>query len=127
MAKRTLSLSLIAAALLAGVAFAHPATEQFIPIGQSPHAVTMQGKVSAVAEPAAADGVSSIAMTTPAAPEALNYVVNPQTRIYIDRSAHGRASTLGSMADLQPGRDIEVAVSASDTSTALWIKVRAEN
>ena len=44
------------AAPAAGAAVAHPATEQYIPIGQSPGALTMRGEVTATAAPAAAGG-----------------------------------------------------------------------
>ncbi len=122
---RTFTLTLLAALALAGAAAAQQASEQYIPIGQSPGALTMRGEVTATAAPAAAGGEASISMTSEAAPAGVSYVLGPRTRIYIDRSALGRPSTMGAMADLQPGRSVEVSIANADTRVANWIKVRA--
>lgn len=110
---------------LAGAASAQQATEQFIPIGQSPGAVTMQGELSAAAEPAAAGGETVVSMTATGA-QLRSYVIGPQTRIYIDRSALGQPNTIGGVDDLRAGRHAEVSVADSAARVALWIKVRAE-
>lgn len=127
---RTLMLALVTSFTLASAASAQRATEQFIPIGQSPGAVTMQGALGAVAEPAAAGGEASFVMTAAAADGAAAqeraYTIGPQTRIYVDRSALGQASTLGSMDDLRAGRVVEVCIADAASRVALWIKVRAE-
>lgn len=122
---RTFTLTLLTALALAGAASAQQATEQFIPIGQSPGALTMQGQVTSSAAPAAAGGEGSVSMTSEAAPAGVSYVVGPNTRVYIDNSTHGHPNTLGSMADVQPGRAIEVSIPNLQTPVATWIKVRA--
>ncbi len=122
---RTMLVAVLAAALLSSAASAQVASEQFIPIGQSPGALTMQGEVQAAAAPAVAGGEGSVAMTSEAAPDGVSYLIGPRTRIYIDRSALGRPNTMGALADIQPGRAIEVSVPTADTRVASWIKVRA--
>lgn len=121
---RTILVAVLAAAL-SGVASAQQATEQYIPIGQSPGALTMQGQVQAAAGPAAAGGEGSVSMTSEAAPGGVSYAIGPHTRIYIDHSAQGRPNTMGALADLQPGRAIEVSIPNAETRVASWIKVRA--
>ena len=121
---RTILVAVLAAAL-SGVASAQQATEQYIPIGQSPGALTMQGQVQSAAAPGAAGGEGSISMTSEAAPGGVSYGIGPHTRIYIDHSAQGRPNTMGALADLQPGRAIEVSIPNAETRVASWIKVRA--
>ena len=50
---RTAALSALAVLALAGAASAHPATEQYVPIGQSPGPGVVQGTAEPVVEPAA--------------------------------------------------------------------------
>lgn len=118
---RIAALSALAALALAGAANAHPATEQFIPIGQSPGPGVVQGTAAPVAEPAS--GGAPVVAVESAGDQIGAYVVTPQTRIYIDRSAEGQANTVGTLADVQPGRVIEVRVHP-ETRAAEWIKVR---
>ena len=121
------ALLIVALALFTpAVVVAHPATEQFIPIGQSPGAVTMQGQVTTAAQPSALGAETSFSMTAAGAARDVSYVVGPNTRIYVDRSQHGRANTHGTIADLQAGRLIEVCVADTQSRVALWIKVRAD-
>lgn len=105
-------------------ALAQRVTEQFIPIGQSPGALTMVGEIMATPAPANADGQTSIAMTSSVAPNGVAYGIGPDTRIYIDRSEQGQPSTLGKIADIQPGRTVEVAIAEPSDRTAEWIKVQ---
>jgi hypothetical protein len=121
---RAFILALAVSAAAMGAALAHPATEQYIPIGQSPGALTMQGEVSQPVAPAAANGETSVAMTAAGATGDVAYVVGASTRIYLDRSAQGRPNTVGSLADLQPGRAIEVCIPDASSRVADWIKVR---
>jgi hypothetical protein len=119
---RTFVFTLAAGIALAGAAAAHPATEQYIPIGQSPGADTVQGTAYATAEPATAGGAPTVSVDV--AGDYQNYVVGPNTRIYVDRSAQGRPSTLGTIEDVQVGRVIEVRLADAATRVAAWIKVR---
>lgn len=118
---RMLILTIVASAVLAGVALAHPATEQFVPIGQSPGPGVVEGTAGAVAEPAA-DGPPIVSVER-SGDQVGAYVVTPATRIYIDRSSQGLPNLVGTIADVQPGRVIEVRID-QETRAAEWIKVR---
>ncbi|MBI1185884.1 MAG: hypothetical protein GC206_00840 [Alphaproteobacteria bacterium] len=115
--------AVIGAAALAGAAFAHPATEQFIPIGESPGANTVQGTAYETAAPATADGAAIVSVDVADAGYE-SYVVGPHTRIYIDRSEQGLANTVGTIEDVQAGRVVEVRIADPETRVAAWIKVR---
>jgi len=123
---RTMILAILAAIAVlayAGAAAAHPATEQYIPIGQSPGPGLVEGRAGAVAEPAN-DGPAIVSVVDAASAEIGAYVVTPQTRIYVDRSAQRLPSLVGTIADVQPGRVIEVRIADPATRAAEWIKVR---
>lgn len=117
---RTALIAALASLVMAGAASAHPATEQYVPIGQSPGPGVVQGAAEPVVEPAA--GPPIVAVQREGA-QVGAYVVTPQTRIYIDRSAQGLPSLVGTLNDVQPGRVIEVRVHP-ETRAAEWIKVR---
>lgn len=128
-AKLTLAAALaagMAALAIAGPASAQQATEQYIPIGQSPGEGTMVGEVSAAVEPAAAGGATTFTMASEAGAPDASYVIGPHTRIYVDRSAQGLPNTLGAAEDVQPGRVVEVRIGDAQTRVAAWIKVRAQ-
>jgi hypothetical protein len=118
---RTLALATLALAF-AGAAWAHPATEQFIPIGESPGPGVVQGTALPVAEPAA--GGDAIVAVENSGAQVGAYVVTEHTRIYIDRSAQGLPNLVGTINDVQPGRVIEVRIADPETRAAEWIKVR---
>src|SRR5690349_15483964 len=104
---RQFAYAVIASLALAGAAVAHPATEQFIPIGQSPGPGVVQGNAGAVAEPTAATGGDPVVSVENSSGAELGaYIVTEQTRIYIDRSAQNLPSLVGSIEDVQPGRVI---------------------
>jgi hypothetical protein len=117
---RTFMIAAAASLALAGVAVAHPATEQYIPIGAST-AQTMLGTISATPEPAAVGGETALTMQSDQ--QVASYAVGPRTRIYVDRSSFGQASTLGGVADLQAGLVVEVCLEPN-SNVARWIKVR---
>jgi hypothetical protein len=116
-------IGVLAVLAFAGAAYAHPATEQFVPIGQSPGPGVVQGVAEAVAEPAA-DGPPVVSVENPQGEELGAYVVTERTRVYIDRSAQGLPNLVGTLNDVQPGRVIEVRVADPETRAAEWIKVR---
>lgn len=119
---RTLAVAALALAF-AGSAFAHPATEQFIPIGQSPGPGVVQGTAAPVAEPASG-GAPIVAVENASGAELGAYVVTEHTRIYVDRSSQGLPNLVGTLNDVQPGRVIEVRILDPQTREADWIKVR---
>jgi hypothetical protein len=122
---RQFAYAFIATFALAGAASAHPATEQFIPIVESPGPGVVQGTASGVAEPSVADGEPVVSIENSTGAELGAYVVTEHTRIYIDRSAQNLPSLVGTIADVQPGRVIEVRIADPQTREAEWIKVRA--
>jgi hypothetical protein len=121
---RSLAYLIAASIALGGAAWAHPATEQFIPIGESPGPGIVQGTAGAVAEPTAGDGEPIVSVENASGAELGAYVVTEHTRIYIDRSAEGLPSLVGTIEDVQPGRVIEVRIADPETRAADWVKVR---
>jgi hypothetical protein len=119
---RTALIATIACVALAGPAGAHPATEQFIPIGESPGPGVVQGTATPVVEPAS--GGPPILAVESAGEEIGAYVITSRTRIYIDRSEQGLPSLVGTLDDVQPGRVVEVRIADPGTRVAEWVKVR---
>jgi hypothetical protein len=119
---RTMITAAFVSLALAGAAAAHPATEQFVPIGASPGPGVVQGTAAPVAEPAS--GGPPIVAVERAGAEVGAYVVTERTRIYVDRSAEGLPNLVGTINDVEPGRVIEVRILDPQTREAEWIKVR---
>lgn len=119
---RTAFAAALVSLAFASAAAAHPATEQYVPIGQSPGPGSVQGTAAPVAEPAS--GGPSIVGVERAGTEVGAYVVTERTRIYVDRSAQGLPNLVGTINDVQPGRVIEVRIADPATREAEWIKVR---
>ncbi len=95
-------------------------TEQYIPVGQSPG---VSGTYSYIGQ---IEAVSTQNRTiTVAGPEGTRTIhVTDQTRIWLDRSQLRMTNQTGDMADLQPGRRVEVKYVDEETKdTAGWIKV----
>lgn len=95
---------------------AHPQTERYIPIGQSP-GVTDQRLIG------------RIVMREGGRIEVDGRTVELRsgTSIWVDRSREGSAAEVGSILDCAPGRYVEVMVHDTDgTLVANWVKVRIE-
>ncbi len=107
-------------ALLASVADgrAQKATEQFIPIGQSPGLSSIATDVGTIA--AADPGSRTITLD----PSGRRLRVTERTRIWLDRSGFGQTNRPGRFDDLEAGQRVEVNYE-DDTrrETAEWIKV----
>jgi hypothetical protein len=120
---RTLSRAavlLIVAVAATGPARAQKATEQFIPVGQSPG---VSGKVSWIGEIVATD-LRARTLTIGETQGAHTVKITDKTRIYLDRSKLKQTSVTGTMADLQKGRRVEVKYEGpGPTPTADWVKV----
>lgn len=112
-----------ALALLAApwVARAQKATEQFIPIGQSPG---LSGTVTVIGTVEAVDAAART-MTANAGATSYRCALTDRTRIWIDRSAQRLSATTGRPADLQKGRRVEVTFTVATRKTAEWVKVEA--
>ena len=109
-------------ALLASVADgrAQKATEQFIPIGQSPGLSSIATDIGTIA--AADPGSRTITLGPAASGRRLR--VTEGTRIWLDRSGFGQTNRPGRFDDLETGQRVEVKYE-DDTrrETAEWIKV----
>ncbi len=101
-----LSVTGILVALLGTISHAHgqKATEQFIPIGQSPG---LSQKYTSIGEIAAVDPAARTVTVADAAGRRTVRVTD-KTRIWIDRTRIKQSNLSGSFADLQPGRRAEV-------------------
>jgi hypothetical protein len=117
-------LSLVLALLVATPAFCLPAaaqkaTEQFIPVGQSPglsDRETLRGRVESAN---AARGALTVATA-----DGLHEVnVTDTTRIWMDRTNLGEPNVPGTLADCEPNRTIEVKLEPG-SETAEWVKVQ---
>ncbi len=95
-------------------------TEQYIPVGQSPG---VSGVYSYIGQIESAD--ASNRTVTVSGPEGARTIrVTEETSIWLDRSELRLTNQTGSMADLQPGRRVEVKYADEETKeTAAWIKV----
>lgn len=118
-----LARALAVAIMLVGAhtgAHAQKSTEQYIPIGRSPgisHKYTSIGTVEALN---ARDGLFTISE----AGARRSIRITAKTRIWLDRSQLKLPNLVGSPADLQPGRRVEVKFeNAVLRQVAEWIKV----
>ena len=110
--------------LVAAVAGAHPATEHYIPIGESPGVSGKSSYTSVIEE--RDDGRHLIEVLSTRGVTAVR--IGEGTRIYLDRSSVGKANLVGSYSDCRPGRRIEVKFVDNDPAKpAEWIKVRIDN
>ena len=112
-------------ALLVGSAtlvHAQRSTERYIPLGQSPG---LSGKSTLMGLVAAVDSADrSLAVQTAAGPQ--RFKVTDKTRLWLDHSAAKQATQIATLADLRPGRRVEVKFDdGSSSGTAEWIKIDA--
>ena len=119
-------------ALLSGAAFlvasvaalppahAQKATEQFIPLGQSPG---LSGKLTSIGEIAEADARErTLTVVETAGPRTVK--ITEKTRIFLDRSKLKQTNLTGTFADLQKGRRVEVKYEDPVLKQAAdWVKV----
>lgn len=119
---RTLSTAVALVVALAAMPPAHAqkATEQFIPIGQSPGA---SGKITWIGEIVSTDARART-LTVSSAQGPRTVKLTDKTRIFLDRSKSRQSNLSGSFADLQAGRRAEVKPEEpASTATADWVKV----
>jgi len=111
--------SLLAAAT---IAHAQRTTERYIPLGQSPG---LSGKVTVIGTVGAVDGGDrSLAVQSGAGTQHVK--LTNATRMWLDRSAAQQPTLSATMADLRPGRRIEVKFTDdSNRAVADWIKIDA--
>jgi hypothetical protein len=112
----------LALALLGASSHAHSqkATEQYIPIGQSPG---LSQKYTSIGEIADVDAAArTVTIADPAGPRTVK--ISEQTRIWLDRTKLKQTNIPGRFADLQKGRRAEVKyVDPGRRDLADWVKV----
>ena len=112
----------VAVALLgvAGPAYSQKATEQYIPIGQSPGLSGKLTYLGAITQISATSQTITVRDTS--APLAVR--MSKATRIWLDRSKLKQTNISGTWADLKPGRRVEVKfVDPKRRDVAEWVKV----
>jgi len=117
-----LSITGILVALLCAISHAHgqKATEQFIPIGESPGVSRKLTSIGEIVE------VNAAARTVTIADSAGRQTVRvtDQTRIWLDRTKLKQTNLNGSFADLRAGRRVEVKYAdPARRDVAEWVKV----
>ena len=123
--------ALLAAALSAAILISpaeapgQRATEQFIPIGQSPGLSgtdTYTGQIAEVDR-----GARTISMSRTEDAAMVSVTVARRTLIWLDRSSVGRTNLAGTFADLVPGRVVEIhLLDPEDQRVADWIKIASD-
>jgi hypothetical protein len=119
------SLGLILSGLLAllcasSLAHGQKATEQYIPVGQSP-GVSL--KYSSIGEVTAVNPVArTVTIADPAGPRTVR--ITEKTRIWLDRTKRKETNVSGRFEDLQPGRRVEVKYAdPARRDVAEWVKI----
>ncbi len=109
-------------ALLCATSHAHgqKATEQYIPIGQSPGISKKYSSIGLIAEVNVRD--QSITIADPAGSRTVR--ISKNTHIWLDRSRLRQTNLRGRFADLQQGRRVEVKYADPERRRlADWVKV----
>jgi hypothetical protein len=120
MRSRSLRGALLLALLVLPPAYAQKATEQFIPIGQSPG---ISGVETRIGEIVASDK-TTLTLQVGDAAEPVTVRLTDKTRIFLDRSKLKQSNLAGTVADLQKGRLAEVRlVGPPEPPAADWVKV----
>ena len=112
---------LIITMMAASLSYAQQSTEQFIPIGQSPGisaGSSYIGRITAVDRTANTFVVESNS-------GAKTIKVVDSTRFWLDRSKSKKSSLVGSYADCEVGRMVEVKHDGEDKTIADWVKIES--
>ena len=106
---------LVAVLLWPGAGAAHPQTERYIPIGQSPGMMDLLAGTVAYRR----GGQVNI--------QGKEVTLEDNTRVWIDRSMYGRTNLVGDLSDCRTGRYVEIRYREKDgANVAQWVKVRNE-
>ena len=110
--------------LFAGNTFSQKATEQFIPIGESPG---LSGAVTDIGQIQGFDAASgTLTLSAGGTPRAVR--ITGETDIWLDRSASKLSNLEGDTSNLQAGRRAEVSyVDPAVRDVASWVKVETGN
>ncbi len=97
--------------------YSHPATERYIPIGESPGVSNVKSYIGAIRSVRAT--ASGLTMSVEGNDKLIE--VTDETKIYLD-TGPGQTNRFGTEEDCQVGRMIEVYL--EEDGTAYWIKIR---
>ncbi len=109
----TIALSLV----ISTVAFSHPATERYIPIGESPGVSKVKSYVGAILS--ARNTASGFTMSVEDGEKLIE--VTKETKIYLD-TGRGKSNRVGTEEDCKVGRIVEVYL--HEDGTVYWVKIR---
>ena len=112
---RTITIAL--GLLISAVAFSHPATERYIPIGESPGVSNVKSYVGTILSVRTTANGFTISVEDG---EKL-IEVTEETKIYLD-TGRGKSNRIGTEEDCQVGRKIEVYL--HEDGTVHWVKIR---
>jgi hypothetical protein len=115
--------SLVLALALGQPAFAQKASEQFIPLGQSPGLsgeATLLGTIQAV-DP----NTGNVTIHLDKGGSKIICVL-PKTRLWQDRSPEHQPNRKCELQDLKPGQRVEAMPQKGDTTNAEWLKVQKQ-
>jgi hypothetical protein len=110
---------LVAAVLFTLTAWSHPATERYIPIGESPGVSGVHshiGTIRSVVE------VTEAGLTMRVGEDAKIVKVDRETKIYLQTADPRTSNAMGTYEDCETGRQIEAY--PGDDGTAIWLKIR---
>lgn len=115
---KTKSIACILGLMLAGATLAQQATEQYIPIGESPGLSdgTVTGTISTVYD-------DDHRMTIRSDSGSVTVRITGKTRFYLDSSHRKRRNYAGTFEDCEVGRRVEIDV--GDDGIAAWVKIVA--
>jgi hypothetical protein len=105
---------------ISGRLTAQETTEQFIPIGESPG---VSGEESVVGEIVAVDNQKQEVLVS-MGERRQTFKVEPDTRIYLDRSNERLENTETDFAECRVGRMVEIKPHEDDAAVASWIKIQ---
>lgn len=105
--------------LIAAAAWSHPATERYIPIGESPGISGVHSYIGTIRSVAAA---TEAGITMRVGVDEKIVKVDHDTRIYLQPADPQKSNALGGYDDCQAGREVEAYL--ADDGTAIWIKIR---
>ena len=116
---RPISLSVVAALTLtvSTFSFSHPATERYIPMGESPGVSNGKSYIGAIQS--VRTTASGFTMSVEGDEKLIE--VTEETKIYLD-TGPGKTNRIGTEEDCQVGRMIEVYL--QEDGTAYWVKIR---
>ncbi len=107
---------------LATAAQAHPGTERYIPLGQSPG---VSGKGAMMGTVVGYEG-DMLIVISPAYPTPQRARMVPASRVWLDRSAAKQTTLVGAVTDLKPGRRVEIKFAdGARRDSVEWVKIDA--